>query len=337
MELIENYLYAVGKKLPLKQRKDILDELRSIIMDNLDDITGGGEPTEADTTKVLLEMGAPSEVAKRYRTGPSWLIGPKYYDSYILVLKIVLAATAGGYLLSLIISAFTQSGSFWEIIWQLFYRLFAIIPGLLSAAGAVTLIFAIIERAVKKPIDIDFGEGAKWSPEKLEPMPEKEDIVKPLESILGIVFTVLAIVIFNLYRNKLGLYYMTSADGEWMMINIFNPKALDLYIPIWSALWALSIGLNGWLLGTGKHNVGTRVFEMFISAANVVVLFFIAKGPVLFQMGEADSPFEVFRNVIDFLSRNHSTIFNVLAALTLLSLLTLVGKFIYRRAKSMQN
>ena len=36
--MLEKYLYAVGRKLPLKQKKDIVEELRSVIMDNLDDI-----------------------------------------------------------------------------------------------------------------------------------------------------------------------------------------------------------------------------------------------------------------------------------------------------------
>ena len=87
MELIEKYLYAVGKKLPLKQKEDILKELRSIIMDNLDDMTGGKDATDEDISKVLLEMGPPTEVAKSYRSGPSWLIGPMYYDLYMLIVK----------------------------------------------------------------------------------------------------------------------------------------------------------------------------------------------------------------------------------------------------------
>ena len=55
-------------------------------------------------------------------------------------------------MLSLVISMFSQTGGTVEVIVQFFVQLFAIIPGLFSAIGIVTLIFAVIERAVKKPI-----------------------------------------------------------------------------------------------------------------------------------------------------------------------------------------
>ena len=337
MEMIERYLYAVGKKLPLNQKDDILKELRSIIMDNLDDITGGAEPSDEDIAQVLLKMGAPSEVAKRYRSGPSWLIGPQYYDLYMLILKIVLAASAGGYLISLIVAMFTQTGGVVQRFTSLIIQFFGIIPGLLTAIGMVTLIFAIIERAVKKPIDIDLGEGAKWNPSKLDPVPDKGDIVKPVDSILGIVFSVVAIVLFNFYIDRLGIYYAPAGGGEWVMVNVFNPKALDIYIPIWTLLWSLSIGLNGWLLGTRKHNVGTRVFEMFISAANVGVLFYMANGLKLFAVGKLGGNLVALKPVTDFITINQHIIFTVLAILTLIGLLANLGKFIYRHVKSGQN
>ena len=337
MEMIERYLYAVGKKLPLNQKDDILKELRSIIMDNLDDITGGAEPSDEDIAGVLIKMGAPSEVAKRYRSGPTWLIGPKYYDLYMLILKIVLAASAGGYLISLIVSMFTQTGGIVERFVSFFVQFFGIIPGLLAAIGSVTLIFAIIERAVKKPIDIDLGEGAKWNPSKLDPLPDKGDIVKPIGSILGIVFSVIAIVIFNFYIDVIGIYYTPAGGSDWVIVDIFNQKALDIYVPIWTLILSLSIGLHGWLLGTRKHNVGTRIFEMFIEAANVGVLFYMVNGPRLFEVGHLGGDLEALRPVADFIISNQQIIFTVLAILTLIGLLANLGKFIYRQVKNGQN
>jgi hypothetical protein len=337
MEMIERYLYAVGKKLPLNQKDDILKELRSIIMDNLDDIAGEAEPTGDDISQVLLKMGAPSEVAKRYRSGPSWLIGPKYYDLYMLILKIVLAASAGGYLISLIVGMFTQTGGIIERFVSFFVQFFGIIPGLLAAIGSVTLIFAIIERAVKKPIDIDLGEGAKWHPSKLDPVPDKGDIVKPVDSILEIVFAIVAIVIFNFYIDVIGIYYTPAGSSEWVIVDIFNQKALDIYVPIWTLILSLSIGFHGWLLGTGKHNVGTRVFKMFISAANVGVLFYMANGPRLFKIVNLGEDLQELRPITDFIITNQQIIFTVLAILTLIGLLANLGKFIYRQVKNEQN
>ncbi len=334
MELVEKYLYAVGRKLPMKQKNDIIKELRSIIMDNLDDITKGSELTESQIAKVLVDMGSPSEVAKRYRTGPSWLIGPRYYDLYMMIMKIVLAVTFGGYMIAVIVSMFTQSQSFGQILWSFATQLFGIIPGLFTSVGIVTVIFAIIERAVEKPLDIDFGDGEKWNPAKLEPVPSKEEIVKPIESILGIVFSVIALVIFNVYRSKLGIYHTPTWGEGWTMIAIFNQSALDIYIPLWSSIWALSIGLNGWLLGTGKHNTATRIFEMFISAFNVGILFYIANGPKLFETGALIGELAELKPLVDFLINNQTIIFSILAVLTLVGLIVSLVKFIIKKART---
>ena len=73
---------------------------------------------------------------------------------------------------------------------------------------------------------------------KLEPMPEKEDIVKPLESILGIVFTVLCHSYIQPLQEqaRASIIYMTvRRRGMDDDKHIQSRKALDLYIPIWSA------------------------------------------------------------------------------------------------------
>ncbi len=339
MELIERYLYAVGKKLPLKQKDDILKELRSIIMDNLDDLTNGNEPSEEDVTKVLKDRGSPNEVAKSYRTGPSWIVGPKYYDLYMLILKILLAVTAGGYLLSLIISAFSMSGGYINIIVKIFVEFFGIIPGLLTTVGTVTLIFFIIERAVKEPIDIDLGEGEKWSPSKLEPIPKKEEVIKPIEPILGIVFSVFVLLLINAYRAKLGIYYLPHgggdwASGEWAMIDILNAKAMDLYVPIWSAILALNIGLYGWQIGTGKRNISIMIFELFISALNIGVLFYIANGPILFKTTGLVGEFESWKIFFNYLINNQHTIFTVLAVISIIGFVVNLIKLIIKYVKS---
>jgi hypothetical protein len=232
---------------------------------------------------------------------------------------------------------FTQTGGIIERFVSFFVQFFGIIPGLLAAIGSVTLIFAIIERAVKKPIDIDLGEGAKWHPSKLDPVPDKGDIVKPVDSILEIVFAIVAIVIFNFYIDVIGIYYTPAGSSEWVIVDIFNQKALDIYVPIWTLILSLSIGFHGWLLGTGKHNVGTRVFKMFISAANVGVLFYMANGPRLFKIVNLGEDLQELRPITDFIITNQQIIFTVLAILTLIGLLANLGKFIYRQVKNEQN
>lgn len=337
MELIEKYLYAVGKRLPMKQSKDIVAELRSVIMDNLDDKMKGEEPTEEDITQVLLEMGPPNEVAKSYRTEPTWIIGPRMFDTYILILKIALAAMLGGYLISIIVLAVTSGDAFWDMMLNIGKNLLSIIPGAFTTVGIVTIIFVILERTLNKPLDIDFKEEGKWHPSKLESVPSKEEIIKPLENILGIVFTIFAIIIFNVYRTKLGIYYFPSGGQEWVMVKAFNPDALKIYIPLWTVTWALSIGLYGWLLSLGKHNTSTRIFEMFISALSAGILLFIAKEGRMFEFDQMPQSITWMQPFVDFITKHQSSIFYLLAVLSVIGFLTLLGKFIYKWVKGIQN
>ncbi|MCK5129837.1 MAG: hypothetical protein KAQ68_08300 [Clostridiales bacterium] len=335
MELVEKYLYAIGKKLPRKQKRDIVEELRSLIIDNLEDRVKEGEPTDEDISQILIEMGSPAEVAKKYCTGTQWLIGPQLYDMYLMMCKIVLGALLLGYSVSIVVSLFSSlSGSgFGQIMWYIAKNLLSIIPGILAAIGAVTLIFAIIERTSKKPLDIDFAEGGKWNPSKLEPIPKKEEVVKPIESILGIVFTVFVLVLFYFYRDKIGFYYMSSLGDNWVMVKIFSQSALRTYLPLWTISWVLSLGMYIWLLCIGKYNMLARVFEMIVSALNIGILFFMANGPHLFEFDKLGADFIDLQPAVDFLTNNQSTIFYILAVLSIFGLLANLGKLIVGKVK----
>ena len=67
MELMDRYIYDIGRRLPAKQRKDIEKELASLLADALDARVEGREPTETDVLAIITDFGAPAEVAS-FRT-----------------------------------------------------------------------------------------------------------------------------------------------------------------------------------------------------------------------------------------------------------------------------
>lgn len=88
-----------------KTKKDISDELHSLIFDMLDERCGDIVPEEHDIRVVLTELGTPSELADKYNlTNGKCLIGQPYYTKYLFVLKIVLLAVIFGLTLSSIIT-----------------------------------------------------------------------------------------------------------------------------------------------------------------------------------------------------------------------------------------
>src|SRR5258706_14658181 len=96
MNLLDRYVTEVGNHLPRKGRADIEAEIRSTLQDMLDDRSQAtGQPIdEAMMGAVLKEYGAPTKVAATYQT-PRYLIGPRLYPIFELVLKIVMAVFLG--------------------------------------------------------------------------------------------------------------------------------------------------------------------------------------------------------------------------------------------------
>jgi hypothetical protein len=89
MKLIELYIQEVTRRLPEKNRADIALELQSTIEDMLPE-----DHTEQDVKAVLLKLGDPVTLASGYRDRPMHLIGPRYYDVYINLLKMILPIAA---------------------------------------------------------------------------------------------------------------------------------------------------------------------------------------------------------------------------------------------------
>lgn len=90
MNLIDRYIQHIGKHLPEKSREDVKREIRSLVEDSLEDRSRElGRPIdEALAVAVLKEFGRPEKMAASY-TPERYLIGPRLYPIFWLVVKIV--------------------------------------------------------------------------------------------------------------------------------------------------------------------------------------------------------------------------------------------------------
>src|SRR5512147_1988535 len=99
MNLIDKYIAEVGKHLPRKNRADIEAEIRSTLEDMLEEWSQGkGSADEAMVLEILKEYGSPREVAAKYKTH-QYLIGPRLFPTFEMVLRIVLIVVAGASLI----------------------------------------------------------------------------------------------------------------------------------------------------------------------------------------------------------------------------------------------
>lgn len=278
MDLIERYIYAVGQKIWSKNRKDIENELRTILYDNLDEVTKGEEATDQQIKDMLKKFGSTGEVASRYNTTEKHLIGPNVYDLYMLVLKIVLIVT---FILTTlgIVTSFVTTSQDANVIGKLLLIIPQYIAALATALGYVTAIFYLVERfGTSEEIKID----SDWSPDKLPKLVSEQDRVKRIGIIINIILIIFALVIFNFYPNQISISY-TSGDG-WVRFSALSEVALKQYIPLWNIVWVLSLIMNAILLRMGKWSLHTKIFKAFLSIFSIIILAMMIKGPDLLSI-----------------------------------------------------
>jgi hypothetical protein len=276
MNLIDKYIAEVGKYLPRKNRADIEAEIRSTLEDMLDERKPTEGPAdEATVMELLKEYGSPREVAATYKTH-QYLIGPRLFPIFETVLRIVFAVVAGASLIGLGVGL-TKTGltgtAFVSIIGQWFGGL---ISGLIAAFGNVALIFAIIERTqVANKFEKEFKE---WDPKELKQEPDPDQIDLP-DHIATIIFTALALVVFNLYPNLLSIRY--SSGGTWVTWPILT-EAFFHFLPWINMMGLLQIIFNGFMLGQRDWTPVTRSLSIVMDIAGMILAVIILRTPGIF-------------------------------------------------------
>jgi hypothetical protein len=253
-------------------RVDLEKEMRSLIEDSLEDEAArcGRDTDEEIVVEVLKRTGPPESAAAAYLP-PRYLIGPELYPHFINTLRIVLSIVAVLAALGIGVSAGVQAeSSVFELIGQVISGL---VGALFQAAGIVVVIFAILQYT---QAEIKTRKR-EWDPRRLyaEPDPEKVNFAGAMAEI---VFTVLALVIFNFYSRWIG--FSTIQNGEWVHIPVLT-QAFFRYLPVLSVVWVLQIGLHVWLSAKGSWTEGLRWASVAHSALTVGVLAWMATGPAI--------------------------------------------------------
>ena len=324
MELIKRYLYAIGRKLSFQQRNDIEKELESAIYDSLTAKYGEKEPTEDEVASVLKEFGSPSKVAANYSNNGNVLIGPKIYPLYVLLLKIVLGAVFLGLTVSFFVGAVSDSSNIPSKILPYFGSLYS--AGL-SALGMITLIFAMIER-YSPDINMEgFLEEEKvWDPKKLPPLPKDTTKVSIAEPIAGIIFTVIALVMVNLFPQIFGIYYFEA--GKTIFTPFLNMEAFNAYLPFWNLFLGLSLIKEVLVLKDGCRKWSTSLLDLFIDACNIGVLVYMIQGPVLISQNSVFSEPNL-TIIFQKLNQYYDTFLTVILVLSILGIIVKAGKLVY--------
>src|SRR5215471_516308 len=181
MELLDRYLHAIKFWLPRAQQDDIVAELSEDIRSQLEEYETkvGRKLNDFDIASILKERGRPLVVANRYLP-QQYLIGPVLFPVYRFVLAIVALCYLVPWLLvrfGLIVfdpsyrsvrSVLADVARAWPSFWTVAF----------FAIGAVTTVFAVLERVQSKKKFLD-----DWDPLKLPPVRDPNRIPR-LNSII---------------------------------------------------------------------------------------------------------------------------------------------------------
>ena len=292
--LIDNYVSEIGRRLPRKTRGDIEAEIRSILQDMLEERSQKtGKPVDEEMTlEVLKTYGAPDKVAANY-LGDRYLVGPRLYPTFMLVLRIVLivigvlAAIGLGIALSRIT---LTPGNALQTTLKAFGSFFT---SAFTALGNIVIIFAILEwalyRAGGKPETKGQPEEKEWDPRLLTKVSSPNQ-VKMGEMIVEIVGCFVVIVLFNFYPQVIGFTPSMNAlvdSGNWAVgfgnLN-FVPllsEAFFRFVPFLTIIWALTIILDIVLLRIGHWNAWTRILSIGLKIGSIVIAVAMLGGPSL--------------------------------------------------------
>ena len=261
MKLIDRYLQEIKKHLPRKKREDILAELRSSLVDALED-QAGPDPSEEEIAAFLQEFGSPREVSASYHPQGQYLIGPALYPLFRLVAWITLGAVTGAQVLAWTVALLIGEEPFAPL--QALGGLISSIPG---ALGWVVVVFLILQWYDVQPE----LETEDWDPADLPPLRSVEQEVKRGEVIVGLVFSILILVLVSFFPEKIGFV----ATPGWTFYS--NPVIIRYLGWIVASLLA-GILLDIYLLWQGHWQTATRVLKIGINLFSIAVLALLFQG-----------------------------------------------------------
>ena len=272
MDLLDRYVHAVRFWLPRGQQDDIAAELAEDIRSQIaeQEATLGRKLTELEVASILKERGRPMLVASRYRP-QQYLIGPTLFPVYRFVIIIVALCYLIPWVLTWLGLAIFDPryhadlggtfGPLWGTFWVTMF----------VALGAVTLVFAILERA-----DSQMKFLANWDPFELPAARDPQRISRLSSSI-------------DLAANVAFAVWWTT---DMWSTTVFNHAGVRVvFAPVWKTfLWAfLLLAVANILLAAVNlvrpYWTWLRAgIQLFLTCAGAVAFCALAKVNLLAQV-----------------------------------------------------
>lgn len=343
-ELMRRYIYQVLRRVPKGRRDEARMELEELIGDMYAD-KGSMEET-------LTQLGDPAEFARQYQKGGQYLIGPEYLETYLWFVKVVLLCTGIPILAVALVQAmvFTGQDQMSALIGGIVEGLRTGIPDALvscvTAFGAVTLVFAVMERqkvqleqrkverwSLEQLTEQPKGADVRWTPRFLAPVPDKKARISRGDSIVGIVFLVILCVLLVFAPQ---FFAAVITEGETVQtVPVFNLERWGSILPVF--VLSLLVGLADEILRlvTGCYCKLVMLSNILCGAVQIALSAVVLKGMPLWNPDFAAqlrlALGEHTDSALRFLLRwDGALVSNALLALIVLITLAEVGVTVYK-------
>ena len=273
MEQITIYVSEVIRYLPQKSQSEIKKELTTNILDMVDELTAGGMSEKDAVTTVLSKMGNPRLLADQYLDKKAYLIGPRYYPTYLMIAKIVSGAVALGITVALSVQyLFSPDVSIIQTIVQWLSSIFS---GVIQAIAWVTLIFAAVERfeevGVLKNVDVELDD---WSVKDLPKSQRNSKKSDRFEGLVGFLFAIIFLILLNTRLELFGVYMFDQGTLK-EIIPVFNLQNASTWIPLLSIAIAFNAISDGIAMAMRNQTRNTMWFRLVLSLLSFIFFAYV--------------------------------------------------------------
>lgn len=279
MQIIDRYVYAVVRNLPQSQRGEVERKVRAAIEEKLigySDIYDEKQRVE----KVLSELGEPSTLAEKYIDHKGFIIGPKNYYNYMLVLKIVLGCTLLVVSIEYVLRLVFSTGGI-NLIKLIFRYIFGLMSGVVQGFIWVTIVFFIFDYIGFKA-DKNNVSGKSWSLANLPEISEKKAMIPKGESIFSIIFSTVFILVVYFAPQYLSIY-IKGNDSHYSIIPLFNLEVLNSFKFLLFAIFLITLLKETLKLISGRWNLTISLAVIALDAAALILTLIIFRNPEIFN------------------------------------------------------
>ena len=298
MDLIDRYVYQIGRRLPKRLRDDVKVELRSLLLDALEKRVGRKDsdeaaPSEDDQAAILKEFGPPAQMAAKYQPRPRYIVGPKVYNLYLIVVAAVVGAALLASVVSTAVSILYASSVRVETLELLGRAGMRFLNIAISGIGSTTLVFAVLDRVLPDE-EFELDDKKEWNPHDL-PAIEERDQLKPAGLIVQIGVLALLLTAFIGFPDRVGtgVYYN---DGWHVVPSILSPAFFSVYLPSIALRWGLTIIMNLILLRQARWQAGTRIVDLLLHTFDIFILARLLLGPPVLSAEALSEMFSALQN-----------------------------------------